>query len=99
MVAALGTIAPVKDYAGAWTTERGRCHRLVYTEADGRPANCPGPPVRSGWRQDGEGRWFVVDACDQQLLARPHREAHLNSTRMTATMRVTKTATIKPVGT
>ena len=63
----------VQDYAGAWTAERGPCHRFVYTEDDGRPTNCPKPPVRSGWRRDGQGRWYVVDACAEhasQLLDR-----------------------------
>ncbi len=70
----IGTILAVQDYAGAWTADRGRCHRFVYTEDDGRPINCPGPPVRSGWRQDGQRRWYVVDACvwhSAELLAHP----------------------------
>ncbi len=25
-----GRLRPVKDYAGAWTAERRRCHRFVY---------------------------------------------------------------------
>jgi hypothetical protein len=44
------TIVAVLDYAGAWTAERGRCHRLVY-DSDGKPDNCPKPPVTSGWRK------------------------------------------------
>jgi hypothetical protein len=28
------------DYASAWVTERGRCHRLVYGAGDGHPADC-----------------------------------------------------------
>jgi hypothetical protein len=47
----ISTIVAVQDYAGAWATERGRCHRFVYTEEDGRPTDCPAPPVRSGWRR------------------------------------------------
>jgi hypothetical protein len=58
-----GTITAVEDYAGAWTSERGRCHRLVYGEGDGHPANCPAPPVKSGWRQSYGGSWHAVDAC------------------------------------
>jgi hypothetical protein len=72
------TICAVQDYAGAWMGERGRCHRFVYEEPDGRPANCPCPPVTSGWRRDGEGRWHAVDACKRhaaQLQALP-RLAH-----------------------
>ena len=64
----------MQDYAGAWAAERGRWHRFVYTEDDGRPINCPGQPVRSGWRQDGQHRWYAVDACvrhSAELLARP----------------------------
>ena len=60
----------------AWTTERGHCHQFVYVEDDGRPANCPEPTVTSGWRRDGQGRWYVVDACAQhrsQLQTRPCR--------------------------
>ena len=56
----LATITAVQDYAGAWTAERGRCHRFVYVEDDGRPANCPEPTVTSGWRRDDQGRWHVV---------------------------------------
>jgi hypothetical protein len=48
------TILAVKDYAGAWSAERGRCHRFVYTsDDDGCPMNCPLPPVTSGCRRDG----------------------------------------------
>jgi len=64
----------VADYGGAWTAERGGCHRFVYTEDDGRPANCPEPSVTSGWRRDGQGRWYAVDACaghSSQLVSRP----------------------------
>ncbi len=66
----------VQNYAGAWSAERDRCHRSVYEEPDGRPTNCPRPPVMSGWRCDGQGRWHVVDACkshSSQLLRRPLR--------------------------
>lgn len=73
---AVGTIGAVQDYAGAWTAERGRCHRFVYVDGDGRPANCPEPTVTSGWRRHGQGRWYVLDACARhapQLLARPRR--------------------------
>ena len=48
------------DYAGAVSTQRGRCHRLVY-DADGKPAHCPEPIIATGWtRLD---RWYEVDAC------------------------------------
>jgi hypothetical protein len=53
----------VEDYAGAWSAERGRCYRFVYGTEDGRPANCPEPTDTSGWRQDYQDRWYVVDAC------------------------------------
>ena len=56
------TIATVQDYAGAWSDERARCHRLVY-DPGGKPTGCPAPPVASGWRQDYQGRWYAVDAC------------------------------------
>jgi len=48
------TFAAVQDYAETWMTERGRCHRFVYVDGDGRPANCPEPPATSGWRRDGQ---------------------------------------------
>ena len=38
--------------------------------------NCPGQPVAIGWKQEGEGRWYVVDACEVhawQLQKRPRR--------------------------
>jgi hypothetical protein len=69
----LSTIAAVQDYAGAWTAERGRCHRLVHGSEDGRPTHRQEPPARSGWRQDGQGRWYAVDACERnssQLVSR-----------------------------
>ena len=72
------TIRPMNDYAGAWSADRGRCHRFVYTVDDGRPATCPEPPVRNGWRREGQGRWYAVDACEQhgdQLLQRPRPAA------------------------
>ena len=61
------------DYAGAWSAERGRCHHLVY-DHEGKPTGCPAPPMASGWRQDYQGRWYVVDACSRhsgQLVSRP----------------------------
>ena len=51
----LSTISDVQDYAGAWTAERGRCHRFVCVDDDGRPANCPEPTLTSGWRRDDQG--------------------------------------------
>jgi len=62
------------DYAGAWSAEHGRCHRFVYGSEDGHPTHCPDPTVTSGWRRDGQGRWYVVDACSHhrsQLVSRP----------------------------
>ncbi len=71
----LGAIATVLDYAGAWSAERARCHRMVYDDHDGRPQSCPEAPVASGWKRNGSGRWFVVHATDRchkgQLLRRP----------------------------
>ena len=32
---------PRDQSAGASTAERGRCYRLIYTEEDGHPSNCP----------------------------------------------------------
>ena len=37
------------DYAGAWSAERDGCHRFVYDD-NGKPTECPEPPVRVGWR-------------------------------------------------
>jgi hypothetical protein len=68
----------MQDYAGAWSAERGRCHRFVYGTEDGHPEHCPRPPVSSGWRRDGTGRWFAVDACAEHsslLLRLPERSA------------------------
>ncbi|MGC8628367.1 MAG: hypothetical protein ACP5VR_12620 [Acidimicrobiales bacterium] len=59
----LGAKLPVmEDYAGAWSAEHGRCHRIVYSES-GQPGNCPGTPVVTGWRYDANGRWYEVEAC------------------------------------
>ena len=55
----------VQDYAGAWSAVRGRCHRMVYGDGDGHPEDCPGVPVVTGWRADGRGRWYAVDACSR----------------------------------
>ncbi|MGA3220355.1 MAG: hypothetical protein ABSE77_14965 [Acidimicrobiales bacterium] len=69
----LTTIVGVQDYAGAWSDERARCHRLVY-DPGGKPTGCPAPPVASGWRRDYQGRWYAVDACAHhgpQLQGRP----------------------------
>lgn len=66
------------DYAGAWHAERGRCFRFVYTtEDDGRPMVCPEPVAATGWQRNGNGCWFVVDACERhasQLQKRPVRK-------------------------
>ena len=58
----------------AEAAERGRCHRLVYGTEDGHPEHCPEPTVTSGWRQEGKGRWYAVDARAghaPQLVNRP----------------------------
>jgi hypothetical protein len=39
-----GQTGGMKDCAGAWTAERGRCHRFVYGYDDGHPNHCPEPP-------------------------------------------------------
>jgi hypothetical protein len=53
----------MEDYAGAWSAERGRCHRFVY-DPNGKPDNCPEPPVAVGWRYAAHTRsWHAVDAC------------------------------------
>ena len=62
------------DYAGAWSAERGRCHRFVYGDDDGHPTECPAPPVGSGWRRDGQGRWYTADAC----AAHAGQDVHLH---------------------
>ena len=36
--------------------------------------SCPGRPVAVGWHRDGDGCWYLVDACERhgsQLLPRP----------------------------
>jgi len=68
------TIVAVQDYATAWTAEGGRCHRLIYGSEDGHPEHVPEPTVTSGWRRDGQGRWYAVDSCaghSSQLVSRP----------------------------
>ncbi len=40
-------------YAGAWTGERGRCHRLVCDD-QGKPKRCPEPVIASGRLRIGE---------------------------------------------
>ena len=71
---ARGTVRAMEDYAGAWSAERGRCHRLVYNP-DGKPENCPEPPVAVGWRYAAHSRtWHALDACElhkSQLQERP----------------------------
>jgi hypothetical protein len=72
----LVSLAPVRDYGGAWSSKRGRCHRYVYTsDDDGRPTNCPEPVARSGWVwEEFTGKWHVVDACERhsaELVKRP----------------------------
>lgn len=79
----LTSLPLVQDYAGAWTAERGRCHRFVYVDSDGRPANCPESTVTSGWRRDGQDRWHVVDACarhSSQLLSQPRADSFPGAT-------------------
>ncbi len=48
------------DYAGAVSTERGRCFRFIYDE-HGKPENCPQPLTATGWIK--VDRWYEVDAC------------------------------------
>jgi hypothetical protein len=58
---------------GSWHAEPGRWHRFVY-DPDGKPTECPEPPIRLGWRHDYRGRWYFVDACARhadQLERRP----------------------------
>jgi len=51
------------DYAGAVSTQRGRCFRFI-TDPDGKPDNCPEPPIATGWTQIGS-KWWQVDACHE----------------------------------
>jgi hypothetical protein len=47
---------------------------MVYGDGDGHPEDCPGMPVMTGWRADGRGRWYAVDACSRhagELPAKP----------------------------
>jgi len=74
----VGTLSTVHDYSGAWTAERGRCHRLVDGSKDGHPTHCPELTVTSGWRRDGQGGWYAVDAYAGHrslLLNRPRPRA------------------------
>ena len=50
------------DYAGAESTQRGRCFRFI-TDADGKPDNCPQAPIATGWLQIGP-KWHQVDSCN-----------------------------------
>jgi hypothetical protein len=54
-VEAVGTIGVVDDYARR-IAERGTVLWPGLRGGDGHPENCPGSPVRSGWRRDGTGR-------------------------------------------
>ena len=49
------------DYAGACSTDRGRCFRFIYDE-HGKPENCPEPLTATGWLQI-EPKWHQVDSC------------------------------------
>ncbi len=72
---------PSVDYAGACSTERGRCFRFVYDD-QGKPANRPEPPIATGWTQ--LGRWYQVDACHEHATqlrkAGPYRPASARDT-------------------
>ena len=63
------------DYAGAVSTQRGRCHRYIYDD-QGKPADCPKPPLATGWTQIGP-KWHPVDTCTehatQLLKPEPYR--------------------------
>ena len=50
------------DYAGACSTDRGRCFGFIYDE-HGKPENCPAPIVTVGWLK--VDRWYQVDACTE----------------------------------
>lgn len=58
-----GATLPHVDYAGAVSTQRGRCFRFI-TNRDGKPENCPAPLVATGWLQVGP-KWYQVDSCAQ----------------------------------
>jgi hypothetical protein len=62
------------DYAGAVSTQRGRCFRFVY-DKQGKPANCPQPIEVVGWTK--LDRWYEVDACVEHSaqLRKPSRSA------------------------
>lgn len=52
-------------YAEAFTSERGRCFRLV--EDDGRrgqPTHCENPVVWRGTFKANDGKSYGVDSCD-----------------------------------
>lgn len=55
----------VRVYENAFSSESGRCFRIIYEESTTRPTHCPGSVVTRGWWQDGIGRWWAVDACPE----------------------------------
>jgi len=63
----------VEDYAGAWTAQRGRCHRFVYTEDDRSSNQLPGAPVTQDGT-DGLDRWYAVQAWSRDP-ARPSADS------------------------
>jgi hypothetical protein len=51
-------------YANAFSADRGRCFRWVRDDI-GRPTRCPTKVSTRGWWQDGSGRWWLVDSCEE----------------------------------
>jgi hypothetical protein len=54
------------DYAGACSTDRGRCFRFI-TDPDGKPDNCPEPIIVVGWLKIGR-QWYQVDSCAEHSV-------------------------------
>ena len=64
------------DYAGAVSTQRGRCFRFVYDE-QGKPAHCAEPITTIGWTKIGP-KWHQVDSCAEHAGLRfPSLSGHL----------------------
>jgi len=56
-----------QDYAGAVSTDRGRCFRFVYDE-HGKPARCSEAITRVGWLYLAHPRkWYPVDSCERHF--------------------------------
>jgi hypothetical protein len=57
------------DYAGAVSTDRGRCFRHIYDPYD-EPDRCNGPVIPTGWLEVG-GAWYFVDSWPDTRQRQP----------------------------